>query len=348
MPDAGSQAMLHTLQLAFSTLRWAIVVLLFIYVLSGLFVVGPAESAFILRFGAPVGSTGGGQLIESGHWHWAWPKPIDKIIRVPTKETRTIVTDQFWHDERLSEESERSAGSSGVSDFSISEVEGYNVTGDKNILHSRWSLSYSISDPIKYFSEYTDPEDLIRTTFEATILREMAATRIDQALYGGTEALRLSVHGNLKVALADINAGVLIKNVTIERIEPPRSTRGSFQNVTRMEHEKSKKINAARGYTAKVVQETDGYCAEILALAEGYRKRIVASVHADAVYFQAILEKYQRDPKTTLMTLHTDVLTEVLKKVDRKFVIHTDEDGGGQEVRLLIGSERELRTLPFR
>ena len=66
-----------------------------VYLLSGQFIVGPDEQAFVLRFGRLVGDEGE-QIIEAGRWHWAFPKPVDKVVRIPVRQARTVRTDHFW------------------------------------------------------------------------------------------------------------------------------------------------------------------------------------------------------------------------------------------------------------
>ena len=93
----GVQAVLQTVNLLLKVFKVAMVFLLLLYLVSGAFIVKPDEEAFILRFGKIVGKTRDEQIVKSGQWHWAWPRPVDHVIRIPVKQSRTLHTDHFWY-----------------------------------------------------------------------------------------------------------------------------------------------------------------------------------------------------------------------------------------------------------
>ena len=93
----GQKSLQKTLRLGYISLKVATLILLISYLLSGVFVVNPDENVIILRFGRVVGKTKDQQVITSGRCHWAWPKPIDEIVRVPVKRVRTIHSNYFWY-----------------------------------------------------------------------------------------------------------------------------------------------------------------------------------------------------------------------------------------------------------
>ncbi|MGL4853946.1 MAG: SPFH domain-containing protein, partial [Lentisphaeria bacterium] len=133
----GLVSLLGTLQFLFRALRIIILLVLVLIVFSGSFYVREDEQAMVLRFGKAVGS----QLLESGSWHWAWPEPIDKVVRIPSKRNLSIISDVFWYEEGLFEDDKSL----------VPGRDGYLLTADMNILHLKTSAVCQIVDPLKYY-----------------------------------------------------------------------------------------------------------------------------------------------------------------------------------------------------
>src|SRR5580692_8572736 len=79
--DAGAQALAEAFRSSFFIVRVVMVILVVVFFCSGFFTVGPQERKVILRLGRPVGE-GAGALLGPGS-HWAFPRPIDEVVRIP-------------------------------------------------------------------------------------------------------------------------------------------------------------------------------------------------------------------------------------------------------------------------
>src|SRR6185503_21263803 len=79
--DTGSQALSDALRSSFLIVKLLMVAVLVYFICSGVFIVGPQEKAIVLRFGKPVGEGERG-LLGPG-LHWAFPYPIDEVVRIP-------------------------------------------------------------------------------------------------------------------------------------------------------------------------------------------------------------------------------------------------------------------------
>ena len=315
----------------------ALVVLCCTYLISGIFVVRPGEQAFILRFGEPVKKNGSPVVFSPGNWHWSWPKPIDLVVRIPVKQGKTVLSSSFWYNEKdgLLEKQANPAATHPL----VPGIDGYLLTGDKNILHSKWSISYLISDPITYYNSHRFPENAVQYALDNSILKVVATTPIEKALYQGSEELRLKVLDLVEKKIGQLNLGIAVTNVSLPKKEPPSSTKSHFSAVVEAEQKKSQTLTEAKGYAERTLQETLGKCTKIIAEAEGFRNRIVSAVKADEKYFLKILAEYQKAPETMLLTLHSKAMNEVLSKVDQKFIIHAAGEGLKQEIRLLMNTD---------
>jgi len=335
----GARSLLHTLRLGFFALRGVMLLLLVAYFFSGFFYVKPHEQAFILRFGAVVGEPGR-QVIESGKLSWAWPKPIDRVVRVPVQESRRVSSHFHWYGDSqrsaLSPANQHQPAADGQTSIAPGS-QGYLLTGDTNIVHSKWDLVFKIDDPIIWHTRYERPEMAARKALESAVLQEYSASTVDTIFYRGDD-LRQGVKRRM-IKLAEAwELGILVEDVHFVDRSPPRSVMSAFAQVTQAEQEKSQRLNEALGYRNRVLQEAQGEKSRMVAEAEGYRSKITATIVGDAARFQDILGKHREHGNSVLLTLYVDTLTQVLDSVETIYVVH-QAGRGGQELRLLLGPE---------
>jgi membrane protease subunit HflK len=92
--DAGSQALSEALRSSFFIVKLVMIVLVALFLCSGLFMVGPQQRAIILRLGAPL-HEGTAALLGPG-LHWAFPPPIDEVVKIPFTEIQTVKSTVGW------------------------------------------------------------------------------------------------------------------------------------------------------------------------------------------------------------------------------------------------------------
>jgi hypothetical protein len=80
--------------------------------------------------------------------HWSFPYPIDEVVKIPITEQQVVSSTVGWYfttpEQELSGE-EMPAGAS-----LNPAIDGYVITADRNIIHTRATLRYHIEDPIRY------------------------------------------------------------------------------------------------------------------------------------------------------------------------------------------------------
>ena len=91
--DAGTQALADALKSSFAIIKVVMAGLVVLFLFSGFFKVEPQEKAVILRFGVPVG---GGELLTPGA-HWAFPPPIDEVVRIPVGQLQNVDSTVGWY-----------------------------------------------------------------------------------------------------------------------------------------------------------------------------------------------------------------------------------------------------------
>src|SRR4051794_18927369 len=143
--DAGSQALAEAFRSSFKIVRILMFALLVVFLCSGFFKVESNERAIILRFGKPVGE-GQKVLLEPG-LHWSYPYPIDEVQKVSVTGIQKVESNVGWYATTRAQEA---AGTEPPAGLSLNPaVDGYTLTADANIIHTRATLSYRIEEPVR-------------------------------------------------------------------------------------------------------------------------------------------------------------------------------------------------------
>ena len=328
-PDTGQAALTSALNASFRVLRWAMAFVVVAYIFSGVFTVGQHERAYVLVFGKIAG-LGTDRLLEPG-LHWTWPRPVAEIVRIPTERVQTVDSATFWYNDEKPLE--------GQPPHTLRPgMDGYTLTGDANLIHSRWALRYTVVDPEIVSFRLTDLDSILQRELDHAVLKVTARFAVDQALRTDIEALRDAVDSELRRRAEALALGIRVGRVDVLALAPPRQIAGAFAAVIESEQERSSKISSARAAANRMLNEATGESARLVAEGEAYRRNVVASVSASADYFTKVYAQYQKNPDIIARTLWQDTLRRVLTGVDQKFLIHRDPTGN-QQLRLLLNPE---------
>ena len=151
--DAGTQALAGALKNSFAIVKVIMAGLLVVFLFSGFFIVGPQEKAVILRFGLPAGG-GDGKLLGPGP-HWAFPPPIDEVVRIPVGQVMSLNSTVGWYPTSAAAEAAGTEQPPG--DSLRPAIDGYLITGDENIIHLRATLRYRIAVPgLRYVLDFAN------------------------------------------------------------------------------------------------------------------------------------------------------------------------------------------------
>ena len=168
--DPAQQSLSEALRVSFGILKIVMVVLLIAYAFSGTFSVGSNEVALRLRFGNYVGSPGQ-RVLERGTY-LAAPFPIEQIVKVDTRPSTLLLEDEFWF--------ETTKNDSGLtrSQLQFQKAgplhplrDGSLITGDSNIVHAKWALTWRITDPVAYLTNIGSKE--VAQEFESLFVNQM-------------------------------------------------------------------------------------------------------------------------------------------------------------------------------
>ena len=336
--EAGLKSLVKCLRWAFALLLVGIIGTLVYFVSwGGYFSVEPQQAVLVLRFGKII------QTFTTGG-HWFLPYPVNKFVRIQTNQ-------QLLNVDFVAPTSTANEAPNALTPGKDS----YLITGDANIVHTSWTVSYRISNPAKYYTTLGTPVDpvvngrisgdpefkdadgfvgtrgpvtFLRNTFQQAVIEATAEFKVDDLLAAGQGRYAEQVQRLFTRLLTAADCGITVDTVTLNRVYPPAFTKAAFDQVTAASTTQSTLRNEAETYRVNTENETLAKQAEIIAAAETYRKQTVAVIKAETTYFESIYKEYLANSDTVLMALYTSTLTEAFQSpVEDKFILGTDGKG---------------------
>ncbi len=280
--DQSYKFLSDALRASFTLLKIIIVVLLALFLLSGFQTVGPYEKALVLTFGK-ISGEGEGRVLEPG-LRWVWPYPIQEIVRIPVEKKINLALESLWYYERP-EDKLRPNQNFGPTLNPL--IDGYCLTrgeiqdtdqdqSDYNIVHTKWQLTYQITDPESFFKNaYVDFEDIeagqnysdviednITSMLQALLADAAVSTlvnyTIDDVLFQQIGSITDHVKRSLQDKLNQIQSGITVVSIQLDSQVPPRQVADAFWASVQAANIKETIIKDAQSYYDKSLNETGG------------------------------------------------------------------------------------------
>jgi membrane protease subunit HflK len=332
--DAGSQALAEALRSSFAIIKVVMVLLVLLFLASGFFTVGPQERAILLRFGKPVGE-GEAALLLPG-LHWSLPYPIDESIKVSISGLQQVSSTVGWY--AVSPE-QMLAGIEPLAGGTLNPiVDGYALTADANIIHTRATLTYRIKDPIRYVFSFVNASNAVQNTLDNALLFAASRFKVDDVLTRDRAGFQEMVRRHVTQSVTRQDLGILVEQCAVDSV-PPRQLKDAFANVLKAEVTRRKVLNEARGTENQLTNKASADAESIINLAQSDRARLVGDVAAQAERFQEILPQYRGHPDLFVQQRRTETLGRVLTNVQDKIFLAEGADGKSKELRLLLNRE---------
>ncbi len=272
--DPAQQSLVQALRASFNILRVLMIVLVVLYIFSGVFRVEPGQQGLVARLGKLLENPATESYVFRPGWHWRMlPDPFDQKYIVPGQvQTVTITTFMFQHPE---------AGTTkDLADIirASGELEpgrdGAMLTGDKNLSHGRWQVQYQIDDAADFVQNIADTpadfEPLLQRLIETAVVREVAGRTVEEVTREAVDAVRQGVQRRLQRELDELDTGVRVVQIVANTIEPG-PVRDAFVDVSRAENERQRLIREAEELATEILSRAAGdQYTELLRLIRAY------------------------------------------------------------------------------
>lgn len=315
--DSSSQALSDALRSSFAIIKVLMVGLVLVFLGSGFFTVGPQEKAVILRFGRPVGE--GEQMLLGPGAHWAFPYPIDEVVKIPVGVMQSVRSTVGWYATTPAMEA---AGQEPPPMPSLNpERDGYLFTGDANIIHVRGNLAYRIKEPgLQYIFGFANASNLVQNAFNSAMIYAAARYRVDDVLTRDSAGFRELVQRRLTQLIDQQGLGVVVDQIDLQAI-PPRQLKEKFNAVAEAEARRGKLINESRNYESQTINGARSQASQMKAQAEAERSALVASVAAEAERFNHLLPQYRANPELFMRQYKSEAIGRVLNNAQEKWIV---------------------------
>ncbi len=334
--DAGTQALAGALKSSFAIVRIVMIGLVVLFLFSGFFVVGPQEKAIVLRFGVPAGG-GDGKLLGPGP-HWAFPPPIDEVVRIPVGQIMSLSSSVGWYATTAAMEA---AGNEPPPGESLRPaVDGYLITGDENVVHLRATLRYRIAEPgLRYVLDFANASNVVVSAFDNALLYAAARYKVDDALTRDQAGFREVARNRFEQLVARHNLGITEIQIDNMQVIPPRQLKEAFARVTEAEVRRAKELNDARSYENQTISKARAEAESRKNLGEAERTRLVEFVAAEVERFTNNLPAWRANRDLFTQQRQSEALRIIYTNVQEKVVAPERGGGAGRELRLQINRE---------
>jgi membrane protease subunit HflK len=336
--DTGSQALAEALRSSFAIVKVAMVLMVLAFFSSGFFKVEPNEQAIILRFGKPVGE--GQKALLGAGLHWSYPYPIDEVVRIPIREIQSVDSTTGWYFmTREQEIAYKTLGAEPPAGSSLNPaMDGYAITADRNIIHTRATLFYHIEDPVHYVFDFTNASVTAQNALNNALLYTAARFNVDDILTRNVAGFRDAVLRRVSDLTAQEQLGIVIDQCEVQSI-PPRQLREVFSQVTTARENRNKLLNEAHSYENQVLSQSGAQASTITNEAVAARARHVQSITAEAKRFADLRPKYESNPDLFVQQTLVQAMGPILTNVQDKIFLPQRADGKPRELRLQLNRE---------
>ncbi|KTD32693.1 protease subunit HflK [Legionella moravica] len=277
-----------------------------LWVLSGIFIVDPAEQAVILRFGKYVETVGPGP-------HWI-PRIISSKI--------VMNVDR-------------------VMDYSYS---AQMLTSDENLVAVSLAVQYRISDLQQYLFNVANPEESLQQATSSALRQVVGTTTLDQIITEGREIWGNSVQDTLVKTLDIYKPGISIVNVSPQPARAPESVQDAFDDAIKAQEDEKRFKEQAYAYAAKVIPIAEGNASRIEQEAEAYSKQVVLRAQGEVAEFLALLPQFVASPQIMSERMYLETMQKVLNSSTK--IIVDSKSGNMLYLPLdkIIGNQNATQT----
>ncbi|MEM6490399.1 MAG: FtsH protease activity modulator HflK [Pseudomonadota bacterium] len=292
---------------------------------TGFYRVEPAEQGVELIFGEVVGAPTQPGL------NYNLPWPVGTVI---TPEVTTVNRVEVGF---------QSAANFGRPDRTQDvPAESLMLTGDENIIDIQFVVFWQIADPIDYLFNIRNPDGAVKTIAESAMREIIGRTQFEFARTQGRGDVQAAAKGLIQETLDNYEAGIIVRQVELQKIDPPASVIDAFRDVQAARADKERSVNEAQAYSNERIERANGASDQVIREAEAYREERVARSEGEANRFSAVLNEYNAAPEIVSRRLYLQTMEEVLSGMDKTFV-ETGEGGGVGAVPFLSLNELQQR-----
>ena len=272
---------------------------LILWLVSGFYIVEPAQAGVVTRFGAHTKTTAPGL-----HWHVPWP--VEHVERVDVEQIRTAKMNQQL-----------------------------TLTQDENLVKITLSVQYIIKSAEDYLFNVQRPDQTLEQVVESAVREAIGQANMESILttaaipegegtdgtsaaaVADTDVLQKVTADSVQAILDEYNIGLEITAVSLEEAQPPDEVQAAFSDAIKAREDKERIISEAEAYENEILPVARGDAERILQEAEGYKTRVEQSALGESQRFLSLLKEYEKAPGVTRERLYIEAMESVLSNTSK-------------------------------
>lgn len=283
-------------------IKWTVLVLFLIYLLTGFYKIGQSETAVVTRFGKIAANN-----VTPG-LHYALPYPVSKVNKIDVKQMKTITNNDFA-------DTDWKKGSHVYNYVERTGLRPYSISGDNNIVNASFRIKYTISDPGKYLFNIRNHDKTIRRISSTAIVHSLSEKSVDEILTFGKNNIENEVRRETQKRLDELDSGILVSFTEIKAVSPPSEIQSFFDKVINAEVEKKKMLNNAEAFKNSAVPQARTEANQMLQEAKTFKREKILHAEGKTARFLSKLEEYRKSRKITRRKIYLDFISEIYPKV---------------------------------
>ncbi|HAU37145.1 MAG TPA: hypothetical protein DCX07_05450 [Phycisphaerales bacterium] len=250
--DPAAESLANALRVSFRLLSVIILIMLGLYLFSGVRTIDANQVGVKTVFGKVVGEVQPGLA-------YTWPFPVGDIQVVDTRTQELEINDfyMFLTPEQLTQKLEEITPAAGGLRPAL---DGALLTGDRSLLHAKLVCKYRVTEPILYLQNVSDLGETIRSVICAETIRA-AATQTADALQRSEEvqgAFKQEVIRGAADRLRKLGAGITIEDVVIKSRTWPLAALPAFNAASGAIERRRRLEDSARADAASILRKAAG------------------------------------------------------------------------------------------
>ena len=258
---------------------------LIIWVLSGIYIIDPAERGVELRFGKYTVTKGPGP-------HWHYPYPIETVEKI------------------------------NVDGLRESTHKATMLTKDENLLQIELAVQYQVDSAENYLFKVRDREKTIQEASESALREVVGSKKLDDifSVSGGREVLVLETEKNIQSILNTYNTGFIVRKVNLKSAQPPQEVQNAFEDAIKAREDEDRYKKQAEAYERDIIPKAEGDAQRLNEESEAYKQQKIAQAEGETSRFLQTLNEYTKAPEITRKRLYLETMEEVLSRSTKVMV----------------------------
>jgi len=287
------------------------------WVSAGIYKVQPDEQGIVLRFGRWSDTT------EPG-LHYHLPYPIETVLLPKVTQVNQL----------------QLGSASGLPMATGGSREKQMLTGDENIVEADCTVFWRIKDARLYLFKISNPEFSVKIAAESALREVISRTPIQAAMSDKRAQITDETRELLQGLLDHEQAGILITQVQLQRVDPPPQVIDAFNDVQRARADQERARNEAEAYANDMLPRARAEADRAAQEADAYKSQAINLAEGEANRFLSIYKSYTESKDVTAWRLYLESVDDVLKK-SSKVIIDSSGKGMSGVVPYLPLSEKD-------